>query len=481
MVIYSGSQFRHQPLDTSRAQIRVLCVAPEAGGLIQCTIKHIDLNANPAPFYRALSYTWGSPEDTQEISVNGRSLEVRRNLHDFLVAFRARLFNFRGGGVFEEEVQWLWIDQICVDQAVIHERNHQVQMMADIYKKANYVYVWLGASNPRTEAVMTAIKSNFRLYHLARQRPDKGRKKGPDFAPVQDERVQEPLASPGLQHFFSNPYWLRLWIVQEIMLARYIRVLCGETILSWEELQRFCTSGLKNLPSEAAQAVPAQILWLTEHALGAKNFTYPSLLWTFVLNECQEPRDKAYGFQGLLPEAQRMKIDYNVPVKPIFQDIARNMLDNMDFIPRIEYGQGLLGLEYRDSVEDVFKEAMLVLKQKSWDYIGIRVVQSIITLGDQMGLETSVSQAGSSFNRHMRSVEAKWSNLISCYMMEHSESSIKEIGGDSFILSLAYLAYAYQDLTLAIRQLLLYIVESTGDKWDGAWSDSTHDIWGKFP
>lgn len=481
MVISSGSQFRHQPLDTSRAQIRVLCVAPEAGGLIQCTIKHVDLNANPMPFYRALSYTWGPPEDTQDISLNGRFLEVRRNLHDLLVAFRARLFNFRGGGVFEEEVQWLWIDQICVDQSVIQERNHQVQMMADIYKKANYVYVWLGASNPRTEAVMTAIKSKFRLCYLARQGPDKGRKKGPGFVTVQDERVQEPLASPALQHFFSNPYWLRLWIVQEIMLARYIRIMCGETILSREELKRFCTSGLKNLPSEAAQAVPAQVLWLTEHALEAKNFTYPSLLWTFVLNECQEPRDKAYGFQGLLPEAQRMQIDYDVPVKPIFENIARSMLDNMNFIPRIEYGQGLLGLQYVDSVEDVFKEAMLVLKQKSWDCIRIRAVQSIITLGNQMGLKISLSQAGSSFNRLMRSVEDFWSDVVSCYIYERFESSKNEIGGEGFKRSLLILNDGYQKLSLAIRQLLLYIVESTGDKSDGAWSDSTHDIWNKFP
>ena len=95
---------------------------------------------------------------------------------------------------------------------------------------------------------------------------------------VHDERIQEPLASPALQHFFSNPYWLRLWIVQDIMLARYIRVMCGETILSWEELQRFCTSGLKNSPSEAAQAVPTQVLWLTEHASEAKKFTPLSLL-----------------------------------------------------------------------------------------------------------------------------------------------------------------------------------------------------------
>ena len=195
MVIYSGSQFRHQPLDTSRAQIRVLCVAPEAGGLIQCTIKHIDLNANPAPFYRALSYTWGSPEDTQEISVNGRSLEVRRNLHDFLVAFRARLFNFRGGGVFEEEVQWLWIDQICVDQAVIHERNHQVQMMREIYSNAESVYVWLGEEDK-------AAHSDAAMIYLEKRE-----------ATIRTKPFWTPRQAKAVLSLCQRPYWTRIWIV----------------------------------------------------------------------------------------------------------------------------------------------------------------------------------------------------------------------------------------------------------------------------
>ena len=45
-----------------------------------------------------------------------------------------------------------------------------------------------------------------------------------------------------------------------------------------------------------------------------------------------------------------MHINYDVPLKPIFENIASNMLENM-----IEYGQGLLGLEYKESIEEVFK------------------------------------------------------------------------------------------------------------------------------
>lgn len=176
-----------------------------------------------------------------------------------------------------------------------------------------------------------------------------------------------------------------------------------------------------------------------------------------------------------------MQIDYSVPVKPIFENIVRNMLNNMDFMPRVEYGQGLLGLEYRNSVEDVFREAMLVLKQKSWDCIQIRAIQSIITLGDQMGLNISASQAGSSFNRHMRSVEESWSNVIRCYINECFQSSINKIGGMTFKRSLLLLNNGYQELTRAMRHLVLYIVESTGNKCDEVWSDSAHDSQGRFP
>ncbi len=39
--------------------------------------------------------------------------------------------------------QWLWIDQICIQQSSITERNHQVLMMCDIYTNAESVIVLL--------------------------------------------------------------------------------------------------------------------------------------------------------------------------------------------------------------------------------------------------------------------------------------------------------------------------------------------------
>ncbi|KAF2649711.1 HET-domain-containing protein, partial [Lophiostoma macrostomum CBS 122681] len=294
-VFKPGATFVHKPLDRSLQQIRLISIVPEAEGPIQCTIKHVDLDADKTPDYRALSYVWGPPSDVQRIRVNDQDFVVRSNLHHFLQAFRARLFKFRGCGPYEDEIQWLWIDQICIDQAVVQERNHQVRMMSDIYKRASYVYVWLGPSDRRTEA------------------PD-------------------PLSGTELTHFFQNPYWHRLWIVQEVMLARYIRIMCGETLLSWEELQRFCSTGLGHLPTDAAQAVPSQVIWLAEHAMLAETHSYSTLLLTFSLNECQDPRDKVYGFQGLVNPQDRMEIDYGISVVEVFLYVVAAMVRGVSHI-----------------------------------------------------------------------------------------------------------------------------------------------------
>ena len=82
----------------------------------------------------ALSYSAGDPSDTQEIRVNKRKFNVFRCLNDALRRLRRR-----------EQSVLMWIDQICIDQSNTEERGHQVAMMADIYRHAILVQVWLGS------------------------------------------------------------------------------------------------------------------------------------------------------------------------------------------------------------------------------------------------------------------------------------------------------------------------------------------------
>ena len=338
-----GSLFEHEPLDWSAQQIRLLSIHPKAEGPIQCTLRHFDLSATPAPDYKALFYRWGPRLPVQEIEVNGKLFTVRQNLYDFLHTFRARLFKFSSSGQYEEEIQWLWIDQICIDQFLTEERNHQVQMMSEIYVKASYVYVWLGSSDHHTEMVMKALKLELRRYYnrtispaepkandvqLHQQsatgllEPNKDNKDTTDL-----ETKPAPLSTESWNRFFGNPYWRRLWIVQEIMLARYIRLMCGETLLSWDELRRFCSFGIKRYTEEVMQIVPPQVVWLTEHALSARTYNLTSLLRTFCTSECHDARDKVYGLQGLLDKNARVEIDYEKMPHMVFRDAVISIVN----------------------------------------------------------------------------------------------------------------------------------------------------------
>jgi hypothetical protein len=89
-----------------------------------------------------------------------------------------------------------------VDQQSTTEKNHQVQMMADIYKAAREVIIWLD-SKDTTEAVNNLVQ----LIQA-----------GPSSASgvVCDLKLSEWTA---VWMFRQSTYWTRLWVVQEILLA----------------------------------------------------------------------------------------------------------------------------------------------------------------------------------------------------------------------------------------------------------------------
>lgn len=50
-----------------------------------------------------------------------------------------------------------WIDAICIDQSNVHEHNHQVDLLKDIYTKATGVYLWLGLEADESDPAMDFI------------------------------------------------------------------------------------------------------------------------------------------------------------------------------------------------------------------------------------------------------------------------------------------------------------------------------------
>jgi Heterokaryon incompatibility protein (HET) len=123
-------EFQYEPLDLIKEQIRVISIDYTQEGFL-CSTKTVSLRSSSLSFV-ALSYTWGSRLPLFSITIDGKDFRVRQNLYDFLCHFRL------------PENQYLWVDQIGIDQSNVLERNHQVELMSSIYQKASEVLVWPG-------------------------------------------------------------------------------------------------------------------------------------------------------------------------------------------------------------------------------------------------------------------------------------------------------------------------------------------------
>ncbi|CZR68059.1 uncharacterized protein PAC_17958 [Phialocephala subalpina] len=103
---------------------------PGSESLIQCNLVHTKLSEKSS--YEALSYMWGSESNSKEIEINGCGGLVRENLWQALRHLRLK-----------DKTQILWIDALCINQPNIHERNHQVTQMSQIYAKASKNRLWI--------------------------------------------------------------------------------------------------------------------------------------------------------------------------------------------------------------------------------------------------------------------------------------------------------------------------------------------------
>lgn len=107
-------------------EVRLLRVLPslDSDGMICCSLITYRLHPDERPhLYDALSYVWGDPHITQEITVDGYPFHFTINLHAALQQLRDH---------YLERI--LWIDAICIDQGNPDEVARQILSHAFIAK-----------------------------------------------------------------------------------------------------------------------------------------------------------------------------------------------------------------------------------------------------------------------------------------------------------------------------------------------------------
>ena len=228
----SRAGYRYSPLSPPDS-IRLLTIdpvpnTPKGRGPIRAWIRHFSLSN--APPFRALSYTSHPSPLSKKIFLNDKIVQIRKNLWEALAHLQFACFDFRTAEledvVSEQHSTWVWIDALCIDEWNFEERAAQVRLMGSIFGRATEVLVWLGCEADFREGarVSAAVEA------LAIMNDDQS---GQDPSQVLDRNHE------GLIDLFRLPYWQRLWIVQELCLARKITLLFDKVSTSWDNVSNF--------------------------------------------------------------------------------------------------------------------------------------------------------------------------------------------------------------------------------------------------
>lgn len=210
----------YRPL-ISDNQTRVLRVQYDASlRRLSGTLQIIDLNSETQ--YDALSYYWGpSGGRRKSIHIDGEAVLISPSLYAFL-----RRYGAKSG-------QIIWVDALCINQNDVEERNQQVSIMDSIYREAAVVHIWLGKGDSDTDLALTCCQ---RWHQNQRTESEK---------PLKTADV-ERIASSLLQ-IATRPYWRRVWIVQEVALARCPLLVCGDLSVQFTHFRAFVVDIVKEL------------------------------------------------------------------------------------------------------------------------------------------------------------------------------------------------------------------------------------------
>jgi len=188
-------------------------------------------------------------------------------------------------------------------------------MMGDIYSSATTVVSWLGEDS---DAIMT-LKST-----LARA-SDIG---DPMF--TQAYWASEILQ--GCVQLFSHPYWTRIWILQELALAKEVVLMCGRHTFKPSDIRSILNAcdltAFSDLRASIGHKYFNDVNALRTNQLQGQ--ALPDLILNFYNSGCQDKRDKIFALLSLCNAADRRAIlpDYRHSVYDVFISVSRHIMSS---------------------------------------------------------------------------------------------------------------------------------------------------------
>jgi hypothetical protein len=262
-------------------EIRLINLLPgEPSDPVRCQMLHVNLQDDPA--YEAVSYTWATEDGDDSLSKavyfvdSEQAAPVTENCEAALRQLRKRGCSRR-----------LWVDAICIDQTNVNERNHQVGLMYNIFSKAWRVLICLQDDGFDAEQAYTEL-----------------------FSILRNDGDLEPCVLPTVQRLLSRRYFQRVWVIQEIALARSAYLLVNEHVL---HLCKDTLATFERICSNHGFAVPEVLKWIP----GRPDWNIFTCLASGAHCQATDPRDRIFALLSLMePRARAMiPLDYSLSVR----------------------------------------------------------------------------------------------------------------------------------------------------------------------
>lgn len=310
----SSTPYRWNSLPNSKL-IRLLEIEPgPPQSQISCSIRQSVLEE--CSDYEALSYAWGSAEKDHVLFCGTEYIPVTATVHSAIQTLR-----------YPDKSRTLWIDLICINQQDDDEKSQQVQMMGKIFSGADEVLIWLGEES-LTDADAFGILREFE---------------------------DESIALPGLSDFnnrmsghggdtmtlsiaalLQRQWFRRVWIVQEVALARRARMFCGSQTVKWNAMVRLArfvddngfAAGLGTTVSTISSIMLIAKLSASISTQSESLLSLLELLEKTQNHSSTDPRDSIFAMMGIASAASTtgVLIDYHRSCVQVYKDFIIDRL-----------------------------------------------------------------------------------------------------------------------------------------------------------
>lgn len=279
--------------------------------------------------YEALSYTWGTEPPSAFLIVEGATrtkMPVRPNLLGALKQLRD-----------PERPRNLWIDAICINQDDNVEKSVQVGRMADIYRLAHRVVVWLGPEDADSKLALSALREIGRQYEVTVDgyllpSPDAT---NPEWCVATTVLPFDKRTWVAVTKLLERVWFERLWVIQEFQLGNSRSLVqCGEDTIPFPLFRGgvSCVFYRRPVPPGISKVT---VRWAHRVVSPWNRYNFWNILSAAQSRKCADPRDTIYGILSLLPKrlAAEIRPDYTKNAVEVFKSA---FLSHANHVKRFE-------------------------------------------------------------------------------------------------------------------------------------------------